>query len=480
MRQRGSIDALRDGRWRLRVTVNGKRETVATYGTETEAIAARPAVLEELDRRAVASAREPLTVAQWGKTWLDAREVARTISDTKSDRGRLEIHIAGDPIGRLSLRRVTRGDVLEWLARLRAHTSTRTKRALAGQSLRNVVSVLRGLLGAAVDHGHLKTNPAAGLRVVSVSRAAEPWTWLQPDELERLCAALPSPERHLVAFAVGAGLRAGELVALRLEDVHLDSVVVRFGAPGRPTKTKRIRRVPLFGLAADALASWLAATRGRPNPLGLAFPGAQGCHRSRTHVIRWSLWQKALEKAELGRRFRWHDLRHTCASSLVSGTWGRSWSLEEVREVLGHTTIAVTQRYAHLSASAVQRAAAATPWKPTVAATLAATTGSKGGKGSSPKMARLLGSRFRELNSRPTVYETMALAHDFAPLPTPGPIRGRSLAILEAAARGEDVGPAIAELRAELVTTMGRSLDQLSGPHALVEVARLAELEPVP
>lgn len=44
----------------------------------------------------------------------------------------------------------------------------------------------------------------------------------------------------------------------------------------------------------------------------------------------------------------------------------------------------------------------------------------------------------------------------------------------EAPARGEDVGPAVAELRAELVEDMGRTLGRLSGPHALVEVARLA------
>jgi len=56
-----------------------------------------------------------------------------------------------------------------------------------------------------------------------------------------------------------------------------------------------------------------------------------------------------------------HDLRHTCASSLVAGLWGRTWRLEVVREVLGHSGVDVTERYAHLSASVIQEAANDTP-----------------------------------------------------------------------------------------------------------------------
>ena len=55
---------------------------------------------------------------------------------------------------------------------------------------------------------------------------------------------------------------------------------------------------------------------------------------------------------------RFHDLRHTCASHLVRGTWGRRWSLEEVKEYLGHSSIQVTQRYAHLQDGLADAAAA--------------------------------------------------------------------------------------------------------------------------
>ena len=57
---------------------------------------------------------------------------------------------------------------------------------------------------------------------------------------------------------------------------------------------------------------------------------------------------------------RFHDLRHTCASHLLMGTWGRAWKIEEVCAFLGHSDITVTQRYAHLSPDHLNRAAAET------------------------------------------------------------------------------------------------------------------------
>ena len=60
----------------------------------------------------------------------------------------------------------------------------------------------------------------------------------------------------------------------------------------------------------------------------------------------------------IGREPWWHLLRHTFASSLVSGWWGMRWSIEDVSKVLGHTDIRTTQIYAHLAPKAVHDMAA--------------------------------------------------------------------------------------------------------------------------
>ena len=49
---------------------------------------------------------------------------------------------------------------------------------------------------------------------------------------------------------------------------------------------------------------------------------------------------------QMNLELRWHDLRHTCASSLVSGWLGRRWSLEETKEFMGHISRSSTERYA--------------------------------------------------------------------------------------------------------------------------------------
>lgn len=120
----------------------------------------------------------------------------------------------------------------------------------------------------------------------------------------------------------------------------------------------------------------------RHNPEALVFPGARGgrVSKGKTPLIRSEMvplptGRRKQKKADLFDRYiaatgitrpvRWHDLRHTCASSLVADWWGRRWTLEEVREHLGHTSIASTHRYAHLSETAIKGAVRQTPgWAP--------------------------------------------------------------------------------------------------------------------
>jgi Phage integrase family len=166
---------------------------------------------------------------------------------------------------------------------------------------------------------------------------------------------------------------------LELPDLHLDEtkphIVVRYGSRGKTTKSGKTRRVPLFGVALDCAKGWVAQlpTYAPTNRLGLVFPTMSGTRRQvgtpkatrrvkvrngkRLREVKVDLFHEWMRAAGIARPVRWHDLRHTCASSLVAGWWGHRWSLEEVREMLGHWSVLVTEKYAHFADSVIDRAA---------------------------------------------------------------------------------------------------------------------------
>lgn len=358
MRRSGSIDETSRGRFRVRIPMpSGKRETVGIYATRSEAITARDAALKLI----VNSGADELTVAAWCKVVLTERELSKDIADPDNDWNIHKNHFAGDEMGGYPLRTLRREDVEAWL--------TRVRKGRSRQTALNVLNLLRVCLRRAVDKRKLKANPAEQLRLPREKRTRETWTYLEPKEQVALIEAFTEEDARIVAFAIGTGLRAGELVALRIEDVHVDvdrpHISVRYGGPPeRPTKTGRIRPVPLFGMALHAARAQLVQVpkSARQNPHGLLFPRERGSFRDENHVLRYEVWKAGKAKAGLVRRFRWHDLRHTCASSLVSGWWGRRWTLIEVRDMLGHRSVTTTERYAHLAGTALQEAALATDW----------------------------------------------------------------------------------------------------------------------
>jgi integrase len=364
----GTVEELPSGRFRVRFSIGKRLKTVHTADSEVEAEQARATMARLL----LEGGRQPDSapmLAAFGFDVIDRRELSQKIEDTDTERSRWRTYVEADPIGKLVVRAVDDEEIEQWLDRLAAA-------GLARSTRQNALNLMRAVFRVACKkrRHHDGPNPCDGLRLESEKRTLEPWTYLTPDEQRALVGATPAPLDAIVEFAIGTGLRAGELVTLRLADVHVDDaephVIVRYGKPpSRPTKTGKIRRVPLFGHGLAAMRRWLAVLPPYcpKNPLGLAFPGPTGAFRSRAHVLRWALWRGSAEKpgivkrAGIERDVRWHDLRHTCASSLVSGWWGdpepRAWTLAEVCALLGHASITTTERYAHLADTALKRAA---------------------------------------------------------------------------------------------------------------------------
>jgi integrase len=375
----GNVEQLPSGRWRVRVRVGGKsgRALPGTYETREEAEAVRIAAVRQLidaGRAAVGG----ITLRMFGPLAIDRWKV-RGNRSTYDDRNMFAVHIATAHFAEWPIQNIRRADVKRWRDELVAKKAMRaitkgpkgarvierieTERPLARQRIINVLSLLRRIFNEALEDDLIESNPALEVYAPKQRRTVDPWTYLTLDEQHALLNAVPERDRPLVGFMIGTGMREGEVYALKTEDVILDGdhpeVVVRFGGRNEPPKNGKIRRVSLFGLGLLAAREQAALADRQRNVHGLFFPGSRGGYRPEKKAPKgWASWLRA---AGIERRVRVHDLRHTCAAALVSGMWGRAWRLEEVRDQLGHSSIKVTERYAHLASTALRLAAQATP-----------------------------------------------------------------------------------------------------------------------
>lgn len=311
-----------------------------------------------------------MTVREWGVHWLKFREVE--VRSPRADRCRWSHHVEASSLADRELASLTRLDVKNWLRDLslkfNATPYHRAKAPLSAATIQATLVTLRVALEAAKEAGYLEFNPALGVKLpprVKARGTADKWTVLVPAEQARVRAALRGVERVMVEVAMGAGLRAGELVALTVDDVHLETdephIVVRFGGHGRRTKNAKMHRVQLFGMALESLDAWMVGGgRDRllervphPDPR-MVFPPTRRGKRGAKAVHGFA---RAVKAAGITRNVRWHDLRHTCASSMLAGWWGRRWTMKEVSAMLGHSSISVTERYAHFSEDMLARAA---------------------------------------------------------------------------------------------------------------------------
>jgi integrase len=156
------------------------------------------------------------------------------------------------------------------------------------------------------------------------------------DALLTACSKSDWPVLHtLVLLAISTGARRGELIGLKWADVDLKTA----RATVHETKNGDPRVLPLVGKALTALRELKLQGSAQSEwvfqqPSG--FPGPYEGFDSH--------WYAALKAAGI-QDFRFHDLRHTCASYLA----GQGASLLEIGNVLGHRTMQMTMRYAHLT-----------------------------------------------------------------------------------------------------------------------------------
>jgi integrase/recombinase XerD len=251
-------------------------------------------------------------------------------------------------------------DVAAHVAALRAtHTSASVARAL---------SAMRGFHRFCVEEGMRAEDPTLDLPSVSVTDLLP--KALSEEETERLLGAVVGTgpavlrDRALLEVLYGTGARVSEVVGLNLGDVAEAVEAEAHGAGSLALvrvlgKGDKERVVPLGGAARRALAEWLSgqgrdrvvpARWQRRSDADAVFLNQRGSRLTR--VGAFGVVKKYARRVGLADRVSPHVLRHSCATHMLAN----GADVRVVQELLGHASVATTQRYTKVSPEHLRRA----------------------------------------------------------------------------------------------------------------------------
>ncbi len=240
-------------------------------------------------------------------------------------------------LGGLRLSEIRRVDLQDFADRLCAD-------GLDPSTVRNTLMPLRAIFRRAVARGEVAVNPTSGLELPAMEGARD--RIASPGEAAELLVALPERDRALWATAMYAGLRRGELLALRWEDVDFAAGVihverswdVKEGAVDPKSRAGR-RTVPIPAVLRDYLVEHKLRS-GRHVGLVFGTSYAQPFTPSNVRKRANAAWLRAgLEPIGL------HECRHTFASLMIAA----GVNAKALSAYMGHSSVTITlDRYGHL------------------------------------------------------------------------------------------------------------------------------------
>jgi integrase len=249
---------------------------------------------------------------------------------------KMQLEWWADTIGYHLLSDVTPALIGECRDKLLSETTKRKKQRSPATVVRYMAAISHAFTIAVNEWEWLEYSPVSKVKKPKEARGRV--RYLDDDERAKLLAACQESGNHylyvIVVLAITTGMRQGEILGLRWKDIDL----LRSCAVLHETKNGERRRVPIPQFAAQFLVE-MSKVRRIDTPL--VFPGNKDPQKP---IDIRNIWDGAVTKAEL-EDFRFHDLRHTAASYLAMN----GATLAEIAEVLGHKTLQMVKRYAHLS-----------------------------------------------------------------------------------------------------------------------------------
>lgn len=357
----GSIHLRPDGRWCAIVDLGrdtkGKRRRKYVYGKTRKEVADQLKALHNDQADGINITTDRQTVKAFLARWLNEVVVHRNKLRTWEGYQRVVELYLNPYLGRVLLTKLGPEHVQKMI-------NTLVTRELAPNTIRNIRAVLRRALNQALRWRLVTFNAASLAEIPRIEQ--EEMSALDEQQARTLLRTLKG-DRLEVLYRVGLslGLRRGEILGLRWIDVNFQRATLSVARTLQRTKTKglifstpktkgSIRTIPLprVLLAALKLHKQRQDQEGVENPHGLVFITTKGTPLDPDDVThRFKAFAKA---AGLPSDIHFHSLRHSCATLLLA----QGVPMHIVKDILGHSQISTTMRYAHPTEQSMRDATA--------------------------------------------------------------------------------------------------------------------------
>ena len=255
-----------------------------------------------------------------------------TLKPRTQERYRTSFRQLNAVFGNLYLDEITRG-------RLADYASDRMKAGIKGATVRRDLATLSCLCSCAVSWDYIDTNPVKQFSKRHIRESPPRTTYPTAEQVDRLIANAPPMAGRIIRFLAETGMRQEEVCGLEWSQVSIQRREVRL----TKTKTSSPRVVPLSDTALGTLVG---------TPRHITSPYVFWHHDGKRHSTFANSFVLIARRA--GVPFRCHDLRHAFASRFLQATG----DIPALQAILGHRSIQMTMRYAHMITSHLHQAMA--------------------------------------------------------------------------------------------------------------------------
>ena len=233
--------------------------------------------------------------------------------------------------------------IKEWIIDLK-------RKQISNTTIARRISSVKVFFGFLIKRNLIETNPTLKLispklnkvlpNVLGQKQAEQLLTQAANVEIEEEAVEVRIRDYAILEVLYSTGIRVSELVGLNLEDINFSNLTLKVLGKGRK------ERVVPFGIPArDAIDKYLDESRNKFNSknINALFLGQRG-NRLNVRQVRRIL-NKAMSQIENGKEISPHDLRHSAATHMLEA----GADLRIVQELLGHSSLATTQKYTHVT-----------------------------------------------------------------------------------------------------------------------------------